>query len=651
MSEDGPGMKAKGTFVKVLVAAVLASGAWGALVFAAGEERTFPKGGAASMPTEPKGEEVDWAARFEAKLAELRARGEPVTFEEVMAGRVKLPDSENSALIFLRAFEARDRTADGLCLFIGFVGEFPADAGLHHPQVVLEAMRDCLQANAKALSLIHEGARLPHGVYPLNVSANPYETLMEHLAPLRQAARLCIVEVALSAHRGDGAAAAESLFAIRRLSSSIGGCPFLIEGLVRIAADRILGDTLEKTLALCEMPPEKLQMLSREIAVEEAEASLLEAMRIERADGHWIFTRTREEIMTMLPSEAQRFPPRALERDQMARDALSYHGHIDEAVRIAALPDREQLGEAARLGRQIAQTPPELVLTSLLTPALERALTEGVKARTRLRVARAGLAVEQWRMKNGRWPQRLEDLVPEFLNAVPQDPYSDGTIGYSQTEHGAVILYSVGPDGKYSGGRTQEEAPAHQPEAYDLLFRLLPPKERGVRQIVAADWRDYGGTTLLHKAARAGAAAMIERLLAAGLDVDVRDSHGRTPLHDAAQAGQAEFARLLIEKGADVNAKDRITFHLEYQVGDGPAAHPLPDKGGHPEVREVDNWTPLHLAAMAQHEGHRDVAEVLLQAGADVNARDAAGETPTRLARRMEHNALAAFLAEHGGVE
>ena len=57
---------------------------------------------------------------------------------------------------------------------------------------------------------------------------------------------------------------------------------------------------------------------------------------------------------------------------------------------------------------------------------------------------------------------------------------------------------------------------------------------------------------------------------------------------------------------------------------------------------------PLHLAAQG---GHREVSEVLLKVGAEVNAVDGEGWTPTGRATQAGHMELAAFLAEHGGVE
>lgn len=102
------------------------------------------------------------------------------------------------------------------------------------------------------------------------------------------------------------------------------------------------------------------------------------------------------------------------------------------------------------------------------------------------------------------------------------------------------------------------------------------------------------GVTVLHKAIHvysSNRVAIVERLIAAGLDVNARAKDGRTPLHWAAGFDCVDCMALLLKAGAEVNARDE------------------------------DGNTPLHAAS-------KDCVPLLLRAGADVLAKNGDGSVP-----------------------
>ena len=64
------------------------------------------------------------------------------------------------------------------------------------------------------------------------------------------------------------------------------------------------------------------------------------------------------------------------------------------------------------------------------------------------------------------------------------------------------------------------------------------------------------------------------------------------------------------------------------------------------DARDAEDKTPLQHAAFG---GHKEVVELLIAKGADVNAKDDSGWTPLDAASTRSHPKTADFLRKHGG--
>jgi ankyrin repeat protein len=203
---------------------------------------------------------------------------------------------------------------------------------------------------------------------------------------------------------------------------------------------------------------------------------------------------------------------------------------------------------------------------------------------------------------------------------------------------------------------------------------------------------DRTGGTPLHAAAQQTNKEMVAWLLSRGANARKRDLQGLTPLDHAALAADPRndhaqrfpaVAKLLLERGAEVTLHAAVALADHRRIGELVSGDPgllrrdthwsrgglvsLAVKHGHLEIvrllldlgadvderillRELEEPTPswgapLWHAALA---GRRDIAELLLDRGADPNANVYASGWPLRNAYQRHDEALKRLLVERG---
>ena len=84
----------------------------------------------------------------------------------------------------------------------------------------------------------------------------------------------------------------------------------------------------------------------------------------------------------------------------------------------------------------------------------------------------AALAIERFRIDRGHPPERLEELAPEYLDAIPQDPYDGQPLRYRRDES-YYMLYSVGYNRRDNGGLLPEAESQGRRRTPDIIFPVF----------------------------------------------------------------------------------------------------------------------------------------------------------------------------------
>ena len=128
------------------------------------------------------------------------------------------------------------------------------------------------------------------------------------------------------------------------------------------------------------------------------------------------------------------------------------------------------------------------VLLEYFVSAMGNCQIAADRANTRLELMRLAAALSVFRAENGHYPEKLDDLVPQFIASLPIDIFSEKPPIYrADDDRAGCLLYSVGQNGVDDGGTDtsgwivdgawrDEMQEVDYPDATDEVIRFpVPP--------------------------------------------------------------------------------------------------------------------------------------------------------------------------------
>ncbi|MBA4189624.1 MAG: hypothetical protein C0467_16690 [Planctomycetaceae bacterium] len=259
----------------------------------------------------------------------------------------------------------------------------------------------------------------------------------------REAAiKLISLDSFLAVERGDPDRVVGNLITALNVSRSISDDPFLRSQSIRCGLRQLAVTQLERALAVAEIN-RGLDQLQTEWGAD-AEAPLLRyGLRGERA----YYSDLTDKLTASEPAAEQAKPfvdPEFAKRFESSRGRASIPGDhaaflrwMTKAIAATRLPPEEQPA-AFKAFPEVPSTGENSLTSSRAAAALAQA-PEFWKSVALMRCAVVGIACERYRHKHKHWPETLDLLPPEFLPAVPNDPFDGKQVKYTKRPDGVTI--------------------------------------------------------------------------------------------------------------------------------------------------------------------------------------------------------------------
>jgi len=408
-------------------------------------------------------------SKFQARIDAIRAAGYPVTCAELDQW-YKIPSNvENAAYTIIDAFSYFKKWDKEKSKSLPVVGraELPARTE-PMPEEIKALIAQYIADNNEALELLHAGAAIEHSRYPINLNAG-FETMLPPLSEIRKGVFLLKLDAILHVENGNGESAVRSAKSCFGIARSLAKEPVTVSQLVRSACQNLAATTIEYCINRIKFTDEQLVELIESVQNAERISDMSCAFVGERCNGISFF----KAPGSVDPGLIDGIPFRPILELYKAvgmadADAIIYLDLMDGYIKSAQLPLHKRLEAATVVDAKLQSTSQVHLLLHIIMPALSRITNIDIRNIAQLQTARIGLAIERYRLAAGKLPDTLTDLVPDYLDSAPKDPFDGNELRYKRLEVGFVV-YSIGEDLSDDGGKERERQTKESPN-WDVTF-------------------------------------------------------------------------------------------------------------------------------------------------------------------------------------
>ncbi len=388
-------------------------------------------------------------SKLNAKLDEIRTAGYPATLAELNDYYPAVPDDENAAILYEKAFKLFhdiddkifEKDINGkLYLKVSNRGGSPKNNDSNRPKLFREllirvefmplllehqlseesnnANRQFVNANRATIKILKKAVLRPECRFPINFS----------LFNLIRSARLLLISTVLAEKDDQPKQVIDNIMVLLKICHTMDNQSTYSSCIMKYALQRLTVATIEYTLSSVELDANTLQQISK---------SLGECLDEENKLLEQAFADTRIKTINF--------------DDYMAKEPglkytyfiLSLTGIITlnklkilEIYEILFKLDKSDIKALRRYDDSFEKQFKEMSKFYSLSKILirhsnSRIIYKKLKIEAQIKATIIGLAIERYRLQYNKLPKTLIQLVPEFIKKLPNDPFTGKPFSYA----------------------------------------------------------------------------------------------------------------------------------------------------------------------------------------------------------------------------
>lgn len=402
-----------------------------------------------------------WSRQIEARLAAIRAAGEPASLADMQ--KQPVPEQDNAAPIYDRAFEAMTEPAANqdmmaICNILSTEPREPSDSDWARAKPAMARF-------GGVLALIEEAQSKPACEFPMypvmkgmsSKSIERHQALesdrFDRLARLRDATRLLSAKAILCAREGKTSDVVRYTESALRLTDAIRKNAMLVDCLVDISIVKMTLSHMRQALSYCQPSEDELRQLDRTISRIDVPGLYKQAIEGERV--HFI-EQNAEYGKSGMP--------------MWRGDSLAYLTFLSRHLESTGMDYSTALSKGLVGGNAADSVPFYATLTKIMAPVIARGAGARYKCEADIACARTFLALRAYKARLGKYPQTLRELSSGVRWDLPKDPFTGKDLVYKRIGSG-FIVYSVAYDLKDNGGAPLSHGEAEQ--SGDIVWRVV----------------------------------------------------------------------------------------------------------------------------------------------------------------------------------